>query len=474
MTREELLREFDLLSLGAHGIGSWLSTKTSHLVLDRLIEIEKSPLTKVQLNQLLVLGHEAPLSDGFFRYYWRTVPPKHDYDCLSVPGFDAGWMAGDETIVGLAHLKWGLYRLYVDGLLHFGNVRSAYRGLRNLTFEQLTKFFESKRCNTERIKARGPALRLRNISKDKRYLISEMACKSYGDEVTENLRNVLIQAYREHRSKGGGAVTVGQLLSGDVVEKKYKDRQFELTFSADEVLQETVENEEQLDKKFQVLAQEFVNARDAALINTNLYLSMATELDVYVATSMRTRQDFRLMADACEQIFRHDRIKDLRLRYFDPTMSAAAGHEDKGLIECLMVKCAKVLVYYAGEKESLGKDFEAAMALSQGKPVIFLCDPARVRFYRDVHPLSRLIDFRTGVAVGALVASTIDQVSELLYRLFENKMEYRLEQPKPGYLRLKEVLTNSVVRLQTNDELLTEAFWNHYHAKPELTGEVLP
>jgi hypothetical protein len=42
-------------------------------------------------------------------------------------------------------------------------------------------------------------------------------------------------------------------------------------------------------------------------------------------------------------------------------------------------------------------------------------------------------------------------------------MAYTLEQSKPGFLRLKERLTNSVVRLQTNDRLLSETFWNHYH-----------
>jgi hypothetical protein len=67
------------------------------------------------------------------------------------------------------------------------------------------------------------------------------------------------------------------------------------------------------------------------------------------------------MADTCERIFADARLKQLNLRYFDPTLSAAAGHEDKGLIECLMVKCAKILVYCAGERESYGKDAEAAM-----------------------------------------------------------------------------------------------------------------
>lgn len=171
------------------------------------------------------------------------------------------------------------------------------------------------------------------------------------------------------------------------------------------------------------------------------------------------------MADVCDRIFSDRRLQDeLYVRYFDPTLSAAGGHEDKGLIECLMVKCAKVLVYCAGERESYGKDAEAAMALSLGKPVIFFCDQERKRrFYRDVHPLSRLIDFSTGVAVGAMVTDRIDEVAELLVRIFENRVSYYLEQSKPGFLRLKESLTDSVVRLQTNDRLLTETFWNHYH-----------
>ena len=86
------------------------------------------------------------------------------------------------------------------------------------------------------------------------------------------------------------------------------------------------------------------------------------------------------------------------------------------------------------------------MALSLGKPVIFLCDEQnRENFFRDIHPLSRLIDFRTGVAVGAMANSSTDQAAILLGRIFENEMEFELEQNKPGYFRLKERLTGSVV-----------------------------
>src|ERR1700683_1510588 len=65
------------------------------------------------------------------------------------------------------------------------------------------------------------------------------------------------------------------------------------------------------------------------------------------------------------------------------------------------------------------------------KPVVFYCDQEkRRRFYRDVHPLSRLIEFETGVAVGAMVTDRLQDVSELIYRIFENRMVYCLEQSK--------------------------------------------
>ncbi len=71
--------------------------------------------------------------------------------------------------------------------------------------------------------------------------------------------------------------------------------------------------------------------------------------------------------------------------------------------ECFDRKCA---VTRTGERESLGNDAEAAMALSLGN-LIFLRDERQKRdFYREVHPLSQLINFRTGVAVGAMVTSS--------------------------------------------------------------------
>src|SRR5258706_12108608 len=122
-----------------------------------------------------------------------------------------------------------------------------------------------------------------------------------------------------------------------------------------------------------------------------------------------------------------------------------------------MVDAAKALVYYAGDRESIGKDFEAAMALSRGKPVIFFCDDEqKERMYREIHPLTRLIEFDTGVAIGAMVTTTVESVTELLRRVFQNEMEYELTKTSSGALHLRERLTGSLVRLQTDDKLLQE------------------
>src|SRR6059036_869046 len=132
MSREDILRHFELFALGTDGIGGWLGPDTDARVFERLARVPEEPLAKVQLNQLLAFGHEAPVSDDFFRYYWLSRPPRHPYDVATLPDFDHKWIDAS-TILSLPHLRWGLCRLYTDGLLCFGNVRTAYRKLRAQT-----------------------------------------------------------------------------------------------------------------------------------------------------------------------------------------------------------------------------------------------------------------------------------------------------------------------------------------------------
>lgn len=463
-----------LFRVSGGGIGAWLTDTTCEAVFERLARLDSDPLRGVQLNQLLVLAHEAPVSDGFFNYYWLEAPKSHPYAVKDLPEFREEWITGN-AIQSLDHLAWGLYRLYVDALLYFGNVRTAFRTLRNHSLSDLRQFFFAKRIDSDAIKGRGPPLPLRQIEKEKRYLIAESACKSYGDSALEDskLRSALVDAFHTFSQAGLSPISVRDLLERHLAEHLRADKDT-LVFSASDILDRTVSSEADVLAHYTYVATRFRDTRADAVKNTQYYLSMITDLDVYVATSMRNPAHFVRMAEFCETVFNDPRLSAMNLRYFDPTLSAADGHEDKGLIECLMVKCAKALVYCRGDKESYGKDAEAAMALSLGHPVIFYCEKGGAQFYRDIHPLTRLIQFDTGVAVGAMVTDRLEDVVELLSRMFENRMSYRLERSRSGSLRLIETVTSSVVRLQTSDLLISETFWNHYHQerdKPALLLE---
>jgi hypothetical protein len=393
-------------------------TQSARRVLERLTTIPRQPLSLTQFNQLLHLAHEAGISDGFFRYYFLEEPQAHPFPVTAL--IDAKPIFDSSSIISLDQLRLGLHRFFVDALLYWGDFRTAFRALRTLPCSEIVDFFLGKRMDTVRMKGRGPILPFESIPADDRYLIAELACKAYSPRkgTTESLlEEELIKAYR---ACGERQVPVRKLIAlAETANEADLQAQYSFMFSCDEFLDSVIESDDELREKIRDVAQRFAKARSKALQNTEYYLSIVNELDVYVATSMRNRQDFREMSRNCTTIFNEEKLKPFRLRYFDPTNSAAESHEDKGLIECLMVKCAKALIYFAGEKESFGKDAEAAMGLSLGKPVIIYCPSTpegekRMRFFRDIHPLSRLIDVSSGVAVGAMITNKLENVVELL------------------------------------------------------------
>jgi hypothetical protein len=469
-TKDEIVDLFKELSYkDSSGIERFLSINGKDEVFDRLSKIEEEEISAVQFNQLFILSGLKGFNFDFFSYYWLESPTEehHPYDVTKVGEFHrlGASINGIET---LEQLRWGLYRLYVDSLLFFGDINIGYNYLYNKSSETLKDFFESKRFQTTEIKKRGKALEFEEIPKNDRYMLSEMVRKTYElkADSPDELSKFLIDNYKAAIAQGKKPpFKINDLLEGKFIEFS-NDHQTELIFerklSITDILEETIINEEEIKEKYQTLAKKCFDAGKKALQNTNYYLSLVDDLDVYVATSMREKKDFIEMANNTELIFKDTKIKNLNLRYFDPTISAANRHEDKGLIECLMVKCAKVLIYSSGNKDSYGKDAEAAMALSSGKPVIFFCpDKDKYNLFSKIHPLTRLVDFNTGVATGALIARSVSTVVELLHQIFNNTMGYQLEQDN-GYFKLKDKHTNSVIRVQTNDTLLSKSFWNFY------------
>lgn len=429
-------------------------------------EIEKNPLSKVQLDQLLSLDGLKNMSDDFFEYYWLTAPKDHFYKIRKpyVPVSGA-------TITSIEQLKWGFERIFIDCLFLFGNIQVGYDYLAQRSTKELKDIFDKNKFDTQKIIKRGKALHFEDIDKNDRYLISEMACKTLATpQNREKFVELIVEAYKNAVSKGTKRIKFQDLLEGKYTDEKHKKEENyqQMSIFQDSVSEtnDVVKSEKEAEAKAKNLADRFLVAHDKATKNTSLYLSLCNDLDVYVATSMRNKKDFMEMANFCSEIFGTLENNGIKLRYFDPTISAADSHEDKGLIECLMVKSARILVYSAGLKDSYGKDAEAAMALSMGKPTIFYCKEkdGKAKFYKDVHPLSRLVNFQTGVAGGVIVCQSTNEVEDILKRLIKNEMEYTLVQKENnnGFYLLKEKLTGSVVRVQTNNKLLTSAFWNNY------------
>jgi hypothetical protein len=479
MTKQEIIKEFELFSNSdphCHGVERFLSKNGSDFVFKRLETLsEKEPLNYTQLNQLFVISELNGISEGFYKYYWVSFPKTHPYRVDKVAGFKEDY-AKSEEVSSVEHLRWGFYRIYIDTLFYFGNISLGFYHLSRLNETELKEFFESRRFEGDHFAKRGEFIKPTDIPTDDRYLISEMACKTFEAEAhtEENLIHYLTGQYRIAVDKGVKRISVRNLLTknysneADPENKKFTvPSLFEVPTS--EIKEAVVENEADIIKIVTPIAKRFARAREAALANTHYYLSMITDLDIYVATSMRNKSHFDEMAKNCVEIFHHHDLKNYYLRYFDPTLSAAKSHEDKGIIECLMVRSAKILVYTSGDKDSYGKDVEAAMALSSGKPVVFFCpDEERYRIAREVHPLTKLIDFKSGVANGAIIVKTTRDVVAILKRIVNDDMEYTLVKKKSdkpendGYFKLVEVLSGCDVRIQTNDSILSKSFWNYF------------
>ena len=444
-------------------ICSFITENGPKELFELLEHIEYRSLSKVQLDQLLILHQQKNLSDDFFSYYWLTMPKDHFYQVDKPTTFVLG---ADKNITSVEQLKWGFNRIFTDCILMFGNIPKGYDVLSHLTREQLQQQFDKFKINTKQIKERGRTLAFEEIDKEDRYLISEMACKTLAaPENKEDFISFVVKSYKEAVARGVKRPKFKEILEGKYISKGSGTLQLSL-FASGETTDSVIDSEEAAMAKAEELAKRFLAAHSKARVNTDRYLSLCNDLDVYVATSMRTKQHFIEMASFCEEVFARLKKKKIVLRYFDPTISAADTHEDKGLIECLMVKSARILIYSSGDRDSYGKDAEAAMALSMGKPTIFYCPDKQQKalFFRDVHPLSRLVNFQTGVASGVIVCTSDAEVAEILERIVENKMRYKLIQKEslPGFYLLQECLTKSVVRVQTNNQLLSTAFWNHY------------
>lgn len=83
---------------------------------------------------------------------------------------------------------------------------------------------------------------------------------------------------------------------------------------------------------------------------------------------------------------------------------------------------------------------------------------------KEVHPLGLQVHLETGVANGVLVARTVDECAQLLHGIMLCDLQFEIEEPSKEMplTLLREKATKSVFRVVTEDELLTNTYWNFY------------
>lgn len=163
--------------------------------------LQASSLSLAKLNQMLHLCSKPGIGSGFFEYYFLIEPSDHPYPVRKIKINNGEYIpsSGIREIKSIIQLQWGLQRIMLDSLLYFGNFQRAYEYLRKLSLDQLVLFFESKRINESQMLNRGVIEMPKEIAIDNRYLISEMACKTYEDigsiEETNHVKTA-INAFR--------------------------------------------------------------------------------------------------------------------------------------------------------------------------------------------------------------------------------------------------------------------------------------
>ena len=86
----------------------------------------------------------------------------------------------------------------------------------------------------------------------------------------------------------------------------------------------------------------------------------------------------------------------------------------------------------------------------------------RAEVIKDMHPLGLQVNLENGVANGVLIVRSVEHCAQLLRSIVLKQMEFVLEKSKNGTLKLMEKISNSVYRVVTSDEELTNSFWNFY------------
>lgn len=410
-------------------------------------------------NRILIAANLGPIDRQLFgRYFPRGIDSKEK-------------------------LEEGITNFIKDALLHFGSFHQAFLRLK-ADFDVLPKVEQTFGSENRAPFALTNPLKVEELAY-LGYVSGELpqrmsdAHQAIFAALGELPKEVNAETIKEAaKTRGVDLEKELRIINEGLQKRQQKQITIEELLASERSIKETIDN----------FVEEVRRCRKAGIKNQEQYINSAAEMDVYVATSMRDDRDYREMKTFIDQVFGRKDISRLNLRYFDPTQAYCPNKYDKGLVECLMIRCAKVTIYCAQRQDTMGKDSELAITLGLGKPVIVYVpygDNApdreaydrRARVFADVHPLSLQVDQTTGNTNGIILVRDANQCADVLYALAKSQLKVKVSREKePDPLSgetsifwvLSEAITGneSVIRVATGWKHLRTAFWSAF--RPDL------
>ncbi|MHB8155068.1 MAG: hypothetical protein ACYDFR_03320, partial [Candidatus Omnitrophota bacterium] len=321
-----------------------------------------------EFNELLLNFNKDRISPGFFQFFFL----KKESDL--------------ETKLSIKQIENGVAYFRKLAMRAYGNIIFAYRTLSRLTYKQiesrLRECVRDSKSIIKDFKNRAQKLQdLREINTDSVHLLGYLTVggMDVDSRTAVALQDAGISFYKKrlkqdfcHFSlnyiKSGKAKIESNLLPGILHQaKKVLQIYFEINKPIDIDKFNKFLNESVL--KTIALRKKMKETKDVGKFNNAVYLTW-DHMDVYLATSMRRKWEFQNLYSFVNKLFKNKKLKELKLRYFDPTQSYDDSRICKGLTEGLMLKRAKCTIYSIQESDTFGKDSELAATLAQGKPVI--------------------------------------------------------------------------------------------------------
>lgn len=325
------------------------------------IELKHFRIDYEQFNEIMLLFNKDIISRGFFDFFFlREDTKKHN-----------------RKTINFEEIEKGVDKFRKYAMLVFGNFHFPYKKLSKLSYnaieEELKEYLKSSNELIRKFNNRPPKL-----TEVKKIGVNDIPLLGYisrGGMIRDlNIVTQIQEAIKRYNPKKNK-----QKLCDFIVSYVRKNKSRLEVSQTKKILKIFFSQSDDKNKfkefiidslvKINAINQTRLKTEAVGKLNSDIYL-VSDEIDVYLATSMRKEWDYQSFHSFGEKLFSNNKIRCLKLRYFDPTQSSEESRIDKGLIEGLMLKRAKCTIYTVQESDTFGKDSELAVTLAQGKPVI--------------------------------------------------------------------------------------------------------